>query len=187
MPSSVVLQLGNPLLRQKAARVEDPTATEIHGLVPRSRRHPLLLALQRPATDAGSPRRSSAFCSASSSSSSRESSPGRSSILKSSQRSGEKIIVWDACLSFPLDLYAGRAPPTSHCSLSESRRRNSGNSQAGDDRNLSELLQHEIDHLDGILAIDRVSDIKTICTPRRIRKTLPRRQPLAVAPATINN
>jgi peptide deformylase len=35
---------------------------------------------------------------------------------------------------------------------------------ADDDRNLSELLQHEIDHLDGILALDRITDIRTICT-----------------------
>ena len=36
--------------------------------------------------------------------------------------------------------------------------------QAGELRNLSELLQHEIDHLDGILCIDRVTDLRTICT-----------------------
>ena len=29
---------------------------------------------------------------------------------------------------------------------------------------LSELLQHELDHLDGILALDRMTDIKTMCT-----------------------
>ena len=42
--------------------------------------------------------------------------------------------------------------------------------EAGDDRNLSELLQHEIDHLDGILAIDRVIDLKTICTREEFEK-----------------
>jgi peptide deformylase len=36
--------------------------------------------------------------------------------------------------------------------------------QASDDQNLSELLQHEIDHLDGILAVDRITDAKTLCT-----------------------
>jgi len=36
--------------------------------------------------------------------------------------------------------------------------------QAGELRNLSELLQHEIDHQDGILCIDRVTDLRTICT-----------------------
>jgi peptide deformylase len=28
----------------------------------------------------------------------------------------------------------------------------------------SELLQHEIDHLDGILAIDRALDVNSLCT-----------------------
>jgi len=35
---------------------------------------------------------------------------------------------------------------------------------------LSELLQHEIDHLDGILAIDRVLDLRTICTKGECEK-----------------
>ena len=42
---------------------------------------------------------------------------------------------------------------------------------AGDDRNLSELLQHEIDHLDGILAVDRIIDIRTLHA-RRVRTAL---------------
>lgn len=35
---------------------------------------------------------------------------------------------------------------------------------------LSELLQHEIDHLDGVLAIDRVVDVRTICTREEYEK-----------------
>ena len=58
---------------------------------------------------------------------------------------------------------------------------------AGDDRNLSELLQHEIDHLDGILAIDRVVDIKTICTREEFEKRYRDASPYAVAPATIKS
>ena len=57
--------------------------------------------------------------------------------------------------------------------------------EAGDDRNLSELLQHEIDHLDGILAIDRVVDLKTICTREEFEKRYRDASPYAVAPATI--
>ncbi len=41
---------------------------------------------------------------------------------------------------------------------------------AGDERNLSELLQHEIDHLDGILAVDRITDIRTMCTREEFEK-----------------
>jgi peptide deformylase len=59
--------------------------------------------------------------------------------------------------------------------------------EAGDESNLSELLQHEIDHLDGILAIDRVIDVKTICTREEFEKRYRDTSPYAVAPATIKN
>jgi peptide deformylase len=32
------------------------------------------------------------------------------------------------------------------------------------DGDLSGLLQHEIDHPDGVLAVDRMTDIRTVCT-----------------------
>jgi peptide deformylase len=36
---------------------------------------------------------------------------------------------------------------------------------------LSELLQHEIDHLDGILAIDRALDRNSLCTREEHART----------------
>lgn len=54
---------------------------------------------------------------------------------------------------------------------------------AGEERNLSELLQHEIDHLDGILAIDRVADNKTICTREEFEKRYRDASPYATSPA----
>ena len=42
--------------------------------------------------------------------------------------------------------------------------------QAGAERDLSELLQHEIDHLDGILAVDRITDMRTLCTREEFEK-----------------
>jgi peptide deformylase len=59
--------------------------------------------------------------------------------------------------------------------------------EAGDDRNLSELLQHEIDHLDGILSIDRVVDVKTSCTREEFEKRYRDASPYAVTPATIKS
>ena len=59
--------------------------------------------------------------------------------------------------------------------------------EAGDDRNLAELLQHEIDHLDGILAIDRVVDLKTICTREEFEKRYRDASPYAVPAATIKS
>jgi peptide deformylase len=55
--------------------------------------------------------------------------------------------------------------------------------RADDDRNLSELLQHEIDHLDGILAVDRVTDTKTICTREEFEKRYRAGSPYAAASA----
>jgi len=51
---------------------------------------------------------------------------------------------------------------------------------AGDDRNLSELLQHEIDHLDGILAVDRITDIRTLCTREEFERRYRAQSPYAV-------
>jgi len=55
---------------------------------------------------------------------------------------------------------------------------------AGEDRNLSELLQHEIDHLEGILAIDRVTDVKTIVTREEFEKRYRDASPYAVVPVS---
>src|ERR1700680_2149721 len=94
-----VLQLGNPLLRQKAVRIEDPTAPEIHDLV---RDLADTLARWRSATGYG-----------------RGIAAPQLGVLQRviflklpgaepwplinpeiTERSAEKIIVWDACLSF---------------------------------------------------------------------------------------
>jgi peptide deformylase len=85
------------------------------------------------------------------------------------QRSDEKIVVWDACLSFlAIFMQVER-----HKEISVSYQDLSGTwheIHAGEARDLSELLQHEIDHLDGILCIDRVTNLKTICTKEEFEK-----------------
>jgi peptide deformylase len=85
------------------------------------------------------------------------------------RRSDEKIVVWDACLSFlAIFMQVER-----HKEISVSYQDLSGTSheiRAGEARDLSELLQHEIDHLDGILCIDRVTDLKTICTKEEFER-----------------
>ena len=85
------------------------------------------------------------------------------------QRSEEKIVVWDACLSFlAIFMQVER-----HKEISVRYQDVHGEwhqVQAGAERDLSELLQHEIDHLDGILCIDRVTDVKTICTKEEFEK-----------------
>ena len=102
------------------------------------------------------------------------------------ERSEEKIIVWDACLSF-LSIFM---QVERHREITVRYQNLNGETlefEAGDDRNLSELLQHEIDHLDGILAIDRVVDVKTICTREEFEKRYRDSSPYAIAPATIKS
>lgn len=94
-------------------------------------------------------------------------------------RSEEKIVVWDACLSF-LSIFM---KVERHREIIVRYQDLDGKTlefRAGDDRCLSELLQHEIDHLDGILAIDRVTDMKTICTREEFEKRYRASSPYAV-------
>lgn len=95
-------------------------------------------------------------------------------------RSEEKITVWDACLSF-LSIFM---QVERHREITVRYQGLQGETlqvDAGEDRNLSELLQHEIDHLDGILAIDRVVDTKTICTREEFEKRYRDLSPYALA------
>jgi peptide deformylase len=97
-------------------------------------------------------------------------------------RSEEKIVVWDACLSFlSIFMQVERHRRIGVQYIGE--RGTSDVIQAGDEKNLSELLQHEIDHLDGILAIDRVTDLKTIVTREEFEKRYRDSSPYAVASA----
>jgi len=99
--------------------------------------------------------------------------------------SEEKIIVWDACLSFLsvfMQVERRREVTVRYQNLKGERLE----FVAGDDRNLAELLQHEIDHLDGILAVDRIVDIKTLCTREEFEKRYRASSPYAISsPATI--
>src|ERR1017187_1873145 len=162
MPVKLILQLGDPILRQKAVAVEYPRAREIHDLIGdladtladwrsatgygRGIAAPQLGVLQRviflqlPGAD-----------------------PWPLINPEIIERSEEKIIVWDACLSF-LSIFM---QVERHRQITVRYQNLDGKTiefEAGDDRNLSELLQHEIDHLEGILAIERVGALKNTCT-----------------------
>ncbi len=185
MPLRPVLQLGNPLLRQKALKVEDPRAREVRDLAQdladtlchwrsvtgygRGIAAPQIGELQR-VIFLKLPRA--------------EPWPLiNPEIIKASE---EKIIVWDACLSF-LSIFM---QVERHRQVTVRYQNLNGETlqfEAGDDRNLSELVQHEIDHLEGILAIDRVVDVKTICTRDEFEKRYRDVSPYAVTPATIKS
>lgn len=75
--------------------------------------------------------------------------------------SDDKFTLWDDCFSFPdlmVKLERSRSATIEHMD------------ETGRDRKLtatgalSELLQHEMDHLDGILAVDRALDGNSLAT-----------------------
>jgi len=183
MPIRPILQLGDPLLRQKASPVDDPGAPEIRELVRdlgdtlahwrsttgygRGIAAPQLGVLQRviflklPGVE-----------------------PWPLVNPEIIDHSAEKIMVWDACLSF-LSIFMQVERRRQITVRYQNLKGVTLEFEAGDDRNLSELLQHEVDHLDGILAIDRVSDLRTVCTREEFEKRHRDSSPYAVAPATI--
>lgn len=184
MPIRQILQLGNPLLREQCKKVSDPSANEVRELV---RDLADTLAHWRVTTGYGrgiaAPQigvlQRVIFLKL----------PGvepwpliNPEIIDASE---EKIIVWDACLSF-LSIFMKVERRRSITVRYQDFEGETLVFKAGDDRNLAELLQHEIDHLDGILAIDRVFDAKTICTREEFEKRYRDASPYAVVPATNN-
>ena len=163
-----ILQLGNPILRQRCMAVDDPSKPEIRELV-----GDLADTLAHWRAETGYGRGIAApqigvlqrviFLKL----------PGAKPwplINPEIIRHGEdKIVVWDACLSF-LSIFM---QVERHREITVRYQTLEGETlevEAGEEKDLSELLQHEIDHLDGILAIDRVTDVKTIVTREEFEK-----------------
>jgi peptide deformylase len=72
----------------------------------------------------------------------------------------EQMTIWDDCMSFPdLVVMVKR-----YTKISMEYKNENGEIQVWNDLtpSESELLQHEIDHLDGIMAIDKAIDAKSI-------------------------
>jgi peptide deformylase len=179
MAIRTVLQLGDPRLREVAKHVENPAAPEILRLVedladtlahwrkttgygrgiaaPQIGASVRVLFLRLPGED-----------------------PWPLINPAITGRSKEKIVVWDACLSFLsifMQVERHREITVKYQDLSGAERE----IHVGEERNLSELLQHEIDHLEGILAVDRVTDIRTMCTREEFEKRYRAGSPYAAA------
>jgi peptide deformylase len=185
MPVRPILQLGDPRLREIALPVEDPSAPEVAALVedlvetlaywrattgygrgiaaPQLGVRLRVIFLQLPAEK-----------------------PWPLVNPEIIERSEERIVVWDACLSF-LSIFMQVERHREITVRYQDMNRETHELAAGDDRNLSELLQHEIDHLDGILAVDRIIDIKTLCTREEFEKRYRQSSPYAVATVTIKS
>jgi len=181
MPIRPLLQLGDPVLREKVLAVDDPSSPEMGEVV---RDLADTLAHWRSTTGYGrgiaAPQlgvlKRVIFLKLP------DAEPWPMVNPKIIRRSDKKIIVWDACLSF-LSIFM---QVERHREITVRYQELNGETrefEAGEDRNLSELLQHEVDHLDGILAIDRVVDLKTICTREEFEKRYRDSSPYAAAPA----
>jgi peptide deformylase len=178
-----VLQLGDPTLRERSLTLDDPTLPEVRSLT-----QDLADTLAHWRAETGYGRGIAA---------------PQLGVLKRVifiklpgeepwplinpeiiERSDEKIIIWDGCLSF-LSIFV---QVERHREITVRYQSLDGVQQefrAGDDRNLSELLQHEIDHLDGILALDRAVDIKSICSREEFEKRYRDATPYAVKPTAV--
>jgi len=181
MAVRTVLQLGDPGLREVAKRVENPAAPEIRALV-----EDLADTLAHWRKTTGYGRGIAAPQLGVSSRVIFLRLPGEEPwpLVNPAitERSAEKIVVWDACLSF-LSIFM---QVERHREITVSYQDLGGKwheIRAGEERNLSELLQHEIDHLDGILAVDRITDIKTMCTREEFEKRYRAASPYAVQTA----
>lgn len=181
MSVRTVLQLGDPGLREVASKVKDAKAPEIRMLVEDLAD---TLAFWRKTTGYGrgiaAPQISAnlrvIFLKL----------PGEEPLPlvnpEITWRSAEKIVVWDACLSF-LSIFMQVERHRDIKVRYQDLRAEWHEVRASEERNLSELLQHEIDHLDGILAVDRITDIRTMCTREEFEKRYRAQSPYAVKAA----
>jgi peptide deformylase len=181
MPIQPVLQLGDPKLREIAAPVENPRAPEIAAIV---KDLADTLAHWRATTGYGrgivAPQIGAAqrvvFLQLDGAE------PWPLVNPQITERSAESIVVWDACLSFLsifMQVERHREIKVRYQDLQGDWRE----IQAGAEKDLAELLQHEIDHLDGILAVDRITDMRTLCTREEFEKRYRATSPYAIRTA----
>ena len=88
-------------------------------------------------------------------------------------RSAEKMVVWDDCMSLPFIA----AEVERHCSIDVVYRdeKRTTCTLKNLSPNMSELLQHEIDHLDGIVMTDRLISGGAIIKRELVEKFEPKR------------
>ncbi|QSO53623.1 peptide deformylase [Alicyclobacillus curvatus] len=93
------------------------------------------------------------------------------------ERSTETMVVWDACLSFLCIFFQVTRNQWIRVRYQDI---NGESHEVFAEGEMSELLQHEIDHLDGILALDRITDMKTLCTREEFEKRYRSMSPYSV-------
>ena len=176
-----ILQLGNPLLREPCEYVLDPTAPEIKRIAA-----DLADTVAHSYRTTGYGRAIAAPQIGEMVRMVHLSVPEPMVLVNPEivERSPETMIVWDACLSF-LCIFMQVERHKTIVVRYQDLEGKSHELQAGAENDLSELLQHEIDHLSGILAIDRVIDPKTICTREEFERRYQHESPYAAAEVTL--
>jgi len=169
MPAREILLLGNPLLWQPSQTITDVHATETRGIISdlaatladfraghgfgRAIAAPQIGALARVL-----------FVNMN------DGSFGPAPLINPQvvRASNEMMELWDDCFSFPDLMVQVRR----HVEIDVSYLDESGESKRVTARgDLSELLQHEMDHLDGILATDRAIDARSFALRREVLKS----------------
>lgn len=98
------------------------------------------------------------------------------------ERSDETMVVWDGCLSF-LSVFC---QVRRHSWVTVQYQDLAGVShKIRVERDLSELLQHELDHLDGLLTLDRMIDIRTLCSREEFERRYRDNSPYAHVAASV--
>ncbi len=173
MPARDILLLGNPILRQKCASVKSVQSEQIRSIVSDLRDTLAQFRSQRGfGRGIAAPQIGAAqqiifidyeFT-------------GPLMNPKIVKRSRRKFHLWDDCFSFPDILaHVQRNYSIEVTFLDEQGKKQRLRAEGA----LSELLQHEIDHLNGVLAIDRAIDTKHIILRSEYEK-LSHRTPMAL-------
>jgi peptide deformylase len=158
MPVHDILQLGNPALRQPSARVAEPDAPAVRALST-DLRDTLLAHRSRTGWGRGiaAPQLATLERVV------HVELDGSRTLVNPviTARSDETMEVWDFCFSYFSIVFPVRRNVLVEVKFQDPQGRDRSLEATG---HLAELLQHEIDHLDGVLAIDRVTDVKRICS-----------------------
>lgn len=158
MPVLDILQLGNPILRAVSAAVSEPDRPEVRAIAA-DLRDTLLAHRERTGYGRGI------------------SAPqlgdlervihveldGSLTLVNPliTARSDETMEIWDFCFSYFSIFFPVRRHVLVEVKYQDMEGRHQRIEATG---HLAELLQHEIDHLNGVLAIDLVTDVTRICT-----------------------
>jgi len=152
-----ILQLGNPLLRRRSAPVAEPDS-EATAALAADLRDTLLSHRASTGYDRGiaAPQLDQARRVI------HVELDGSRTLVNPeiTARSEASFELWDACFSYFTIAFPVRRHVLVEVRYQDLEGRDQRIEATG---HLAELLQHEIDHLDGVLAIDRVTDVRRIC------------------------